>query len=80
MQATVRIRPQLLANLRESRKIASVEDQANLIGVSRTTLQRLENGEAPSATVMASLCATFGLGFGEAWEIVPAAQHLRAVS
>lgn len=70
MAATVRIRRGLLAKLREARGIPTIEHQARLIGVNRTTLQRLENGDAPSGQVMASICAAFGLGLGEVFEVV----------
>lgn len=61
--------PHLLENLRLARGIPTIELQAELIGVDRTTLQRLENGSSPSAAVMASICQTFDLGLGEAFEI-----------
>lgn len=71
MPASLRIRPGLLANLREARKIPTVEHQARMIGVNRTTLARLENGDPPSASAIVAICTTFGMGIGECFEIIP---------
>lgn len=70
MQASLRIKPGLLARLREVRNIPSEEHQAQLIGVDRTTLRRVDAGAQPSGSFQAALCVAFGLGLGEAFEIV----------
>lgn len=67
----VRIRPNLLETLRETRKIPTEEAQARMIGVDRTTLRRVDAGASPSSTFMAGVCYAFGLGIGEVFEIVP---------
>lgn len=66
----VRIRPNLLETLRETRKIPTEEAQARMIGVDRTTLRRVNAGASPSSAFMAGVCYAFGLGFGEAFELV----------
>ncbi|PPF56054.1 hypothetical protein C5B94_03805 [Clavibacter michiganensis] len=70
MTSKLRIKPGLLKRLREVRDLPSEEVQARLIGVDRTTLRRIDAGAAPSAAFMASLCGAFGLGLGEAFEVV----------
>lgn len=70
MAATLRIKPGLLARLRETRQIASEEAQARLIGVDRSTLRRVDAGAQPSGAFMAALCVAFGLGLGEAFDVV----------
>lgn len=72
----MRIRSGLLERLRETRSIPSVEHQARLAGLSRTTLERIDNGAAPSAAAMAQICLAFNLGPGEAFEIVDAAADI----
>lgn len=69
MAATLRIKPGLLKRLRSISGIASEDAQARAIGVDRTTLRRVDAGAQPSAAFMVGLCATFGLGLGEAFEI-----------
>jgi hypothetical protein len=71
MTSKLRIKPGLLKRLREVRDLPSEEHQARLIGVDRTTLRRVDQGAAPSAAFMASLCSAFDLGLGEAFEVVP---------
>ena len=70
MAASVRIRKGLLARLRKVNEIPSEEHQARLMGVDRTTLRRVDAGAQPSAAFQAALCVAFGLGLGEAFEIV----------
>lgn len=77
MAATLRIKPGLLLRLRELREIPSEEHQARLIGVDRSTLRRVDNGAQPSGAFMAGLCEAFGLGLGEAFEVVSEAQPMR---
>ena len=66
----VRIRPNLLETLRETRRIPTEEAQARMIGVDRTTLRRVDAGASPSSAFMAGVCYAFGLGIGEAFELV----------
>jgi transcriptional regulator with XRE-family HTH domain len=77
MEPQVRIKPGLLGRLRETRQIPSEEAQARMIGVDRTTLRRVERGTQPSGSFMAGLCVAFGLGLGEAFDIVSDAQSGR---
>ncbi len=70
MASRVRIKPGLLKRLRELREIPSEEHQARLIGVDRTTLRRIDQGGVPSAAFMAGIWEAFGLGLGEAFEVV----------
>lgn len=72
MAATLKIKPGLLARLRETRSIPSEDAQARLIGVDRTTLRRVDAGQQPSGSFMAGLCDAFGLGLGEAFDVVNA--------
>jgi len=71
MASKLQIKPGLLARLRQIRDIPSEEHQARLMGVDRTTLRRIDRGAIPSGAFMAALCDTFGLGLGEAFEVVP---------
>lgn len=70
MASTVQVKPGLLERLRKIHGITSEEVQARLIGVDRTTLRRIDRGATPSGAFMASLCETYGLGLGEAFEVV----------
>lgn len=70
MAQHIKIREGLLKRLRLTSGINSDEAHARMMGVSRTTLHRIENGEQPSAAFMAALCSTYGLGLGEAFEII----------
>jgi transcriptional regulator with XRE-family HTH domain len=70
MDVTLRLKPGLAERLRELRSIPSEEHQARLIGVDRSTLRRIDNGATPSGTFIAQFCNAFGLGMGEAFEIV----------
>jgi len=70
MASSLRIKPGLLERLRETRDIPSEEHQARLIGVDRITLRRVNAGATPSGAFMASFCEAFGLGLGEAFDIV----------
>lgn len=69
MTQKIQIRKGLLKRLRTISGITSDEAQARLLNVSRSTINRVESGEQPSAAFMAALCTTYGLGLGEAFEI-----------
>jgi len=71
MGSKVQIKPGLLERLRQIGAIPSEEHQARLMGVDRTTLRRIDRGGIPSGAFMAALVDTFGLGLGEAFEVVP---------
>jgi transcriptional regulator with XRE-family HTH domain len=71
MASKLQIKPGLLERLRQIRDIPSEEHQARLMGVDRTTLRRIDRGGTPSGAFMAALCDSFGLGLGEAFEVVP---------
>lgn len=66
----VQIRPGLLKRLRDMSGINSDEAQARMLGFDRTTIYRIEQGAQPSAAFMASVCTTYGIGLGEAFEII----------
>ncbi|MGW8430901.1 hypothetical protein ACWGJ9_07225 [Curtobacterium citreum] len=70
MATTVRVRPGLLERLRKIHGITSEEHQARLMGVDRTTLRRVDRGATPSGAFMGALCETYGLGIGEAFELI----------
>lgn len=76
MAQHIKIREGLLKRLRTASGIQSDEAHARMLGVSRATIHRIENGEQPSAAFMASLCSTYGLGLGEAFEIINTANLL----
>lgn len=78
MAQHIKIREGLLKRLRVAGGIQSDEAHARMLGVSRTTIHRIENGEQPSAGFMAALCSTYGLGLGEAFEIVDTASLLES--
>ncbi|MGX9346597.1 helix-turn-helix domain-containing protein [Microbacterium sp. KNMS] len=79
MSVAIRIKPGLVERLRETRGIRSEEAFARLIGADRTTLRRVMNGSQPSGAFIASFCDAFGLGLGEAFEIVRT-EALKAVA
>jgi len=70
MTKRLKIREGLIPRLREIHRLPSEEGLARLMGVSLSTIRRINAGEQPSADFMAALCTTFGLGLGEAFEIV----------
>lgn len=79
MSATIRIKEGLLKRLRESRQIPNEEVQARMIGVDRVTMRRIDRGAAPSAAFMAGVVEAFGLGLGEAFDVVETAPILSEV-
>lgn len=70
MSKRLQIREGLLPRLREIHRLPSEEAQARLMGVSLSSIRRINTGDQPSADFMAALCTTFGLGLGEAFEII----------
>lgn len=70
MASTIRIKEGLLRRLRESRHIPTEEVQARMIGVDRITLRRVDKGSTPSAAFMAGVVEAFGLGLGEAFDVI----------
>ncbi|MGO3147123.1 MAG: helix-turn-helix domain-containing protein [Leucobacter sp.] len=66
----IRLKPGLVDRLRETRGITSEEAFARYVGVDRTTLRRVVAGSQPSGAFIACFCTSFGLGLGEAFEIV----------
>lgn len=70
MPTQLRIKPGLLQRLRATHDIPDEEHQAQLMGVDRETLHRVNNGATPSGAFIAALCETFDLGIGEAFELV----------
>lgn len=72
MAVAIRLKEGLVDRLRETRNLNSEEAVARLIGTDRTTLRRIISGSQPSGSFIASFCDAFGLGLGEAFEIVSA--------
>lgn len=70
MASRVQIKPGLLKRMRDVHGIPSEVHQARLLGVDRTTLRRIDKGGEPSPKFMAAMWETFGLGLGEAFELV----------
>lgn len=70
MSVAIRIKDGLVDRLRETRNLPSEDAVARLIGTDRTTLRRIVKGAQPSGTFIAGFCDAFGLGLGEAFEIV----------
>lgn len=71
MTSKVRIKPGLLKRLRQVHDLPSEQAQADMLHVDRTTLRRIDAGAPPSQAFMASVVVNFGLGLGEAFEVVP---------
>ena len=70
MTVSIRIKPGLVDRLRETRGLNSEDAVARLIRSDRTTLRRIVRGGQPSGAFIAGFCDAFGLGLGEAFEIV----------
>ena len=70
MSKQLRVREGLIARLREMYRTPSEEAQARLIGISRSSLRRMEAGAQPSAEFIVAFCETYDLGLGEAFKIV----------
>lgn len=78
MGQRIRIKPGLLERLRTFSGITSDDAQARMLGVDRATINRVKNGDQPSAKFMAALCSSYGLGLGEAFEIYEVAEDVAA--
>lgn len=76
----IRLKPGLVERLRETRGIPSEEAFARYVGVDRTTLRRVMAGSQPSGAFIACFCTAFGLGLGEAFEIVSGAAKVRVAA
>ncbi|WP_241985455.1 MULTISPECIES: helix-turn-helix transcriptional regulator [unclassified Cryobacterium] len=72
MSVAIKIKPGLIDRLRETRGINSDEAFARLVQTDRSTLRRIDNGGQPSGAFMAGFCDAFGLGLGEAFDVVKA--------
>lgn len=70
MAVAIQLKEGLVDRLRETRNLNSEEAVARLIGTDRTTLRRIVAGSQPSGAFIAGFCDAFGLGLGEAFEIV----------
>lgn len=70
MAVRLQLRPGLVDRLREARGIPSDDVVARMIGVDRGTLRRVKSGDQPSGTFVAEFATAFGLGIGEAFEVV----------
>ena len=69
-QPRIRIRKDFLARQRAIAGITSEEAQARLLGVDRMTLRRIDSGSQPSGYFMAAVATVYGIGLGEAFEVV----------
>ncbi len=70
MSDRVVVRPGFLKRQRELTRLNSIDDQAKLLGVSRASIYRIENGDAPGNAFMAAVCRVYNVGLGEAFEVV----------
>lgn len=70
MAHSIRIKDGLVQRLRESRGITSEDAFARFVGCDRMTLRRVTGGTQPSGGFMAAFCSAFGMGLGEAFDIV----------
>lgn len=55
--------------MREQSGLTCERDQAQILGVSISTIRRIDGGEQPSAAFIVAFCATYNIGIGEAFEI-----------
>ncbi|MFD5663399.1 helix-turn-helix domain-containing protein [Streptomyces anthocyanicus] len=55
--------------LAASRGHTSYEMQAAETGLGVATLHRIRNGEPASSTAIAAICATYGVEFGDVFEV-----------
>jgi hypothetical protein len=78
MSSKLQIREGILPRLREIHRLPSEEAQARLMGVSLSSIRRIDAGDKPSVDFIAALCTTFRLGIGEAFEIISDAEQLAA--
>lgn len=78
MSVSIKIKPGIIRRLREARGIGSEEAFARLVQTDRSTLRRIDNGGQPSGAFMAGFCDAFGLGLGEAFDVVTAESVAKA--
>ena len=78
MSVSIRIKPGIISRLRETRGIRSDDAFARLMQTDRSTLRRIDNGAQPSGSFMAGFCDAFGLGLGEAFDVVAAEEVAQA--
>ncbi|WP_205683911.1 helix-turn-helix domain-containing protein [Cryobacterium aureum] len=72
MSVAIKIKPGIINRLRETRGIGSEDAFARLVRTDRSTLRRISGGAQPSGAFMAGFCDAFGLGLGEAFDVVSA--------
>ena len=78
MSVFIRIKPGIINRLRETRSIGSEDAFARLVRTDRSTLRRIASGAQPSGAFMAGFCDAFGLGLGEAFDVVTEAAAAKA--
>lgn len=66
----IRVRAGLLERQRELSYNQSLDAQARAIGISRTTLWKIMQGEQPHMSVVAAICDTYRFAPGEVLEVV----------
>lgn len=66
----IRVRAGLLERQRELSYNQSLEAQARAIGISRTTLWKIMQGEQPAMNVVAAICDTYRFTPGEVLEVI----------
>lgn len=64
----LRLREGFLANRRRERGQTSIDEQADELGIGRSTLYRLNAGGQPAPDVIATLCLHYGYSAGEVVE------------
>jgi transcriptional regulator with XRE-family HTH domain len=69
--AKIQIRPGLLDRLKKNSGIQDDEAYARLIGVSRTTLDRIRKGDEPGTRVLVGIAMAYGMSLGEFAKVVP---------
>ncbi|RRJ85942.1 XRE family transcriptional regulator [Gulosibacter macacae] len=68
MTPKLRVREGFLANRRRERGQTSIDEQADELGIGRSTLYRLNAGAQPASEVVATLCLHYGYSAGEVVE------------
>lgn len=70
MSDQLKIRKGLIKRMRDNTGLPSETAQARMLGVSLSTIRRIDAGEQPSAGFIVAFCQAYNLGLGEAFEIV----------